>query len=94
MPPTSGFQIDDEALKLYGDMKLGSKDTRYFTMSVDKDAGLIKIVDRFKKTSDQEADFTQMLTCLSDSNCLFIILDMSVESKTGATKDQLFIISW
>lgn len=95
MPLNSGLKLCDEAVKLFGDMKIGSKSTRYFTLKLNDDNTCIDIEHKVPKTEiEQEKDFEELMNGLTETCGRFVLVDLKVSKANGSTSDQLYCIMW
>merc|ERR1719450_1239561 len=86
---SSGVQVKDECEKEFTEMKIRSSYS-YLIFKITDDKKYIEI----EKKGEKGASFAEFTACLPDNECRYAVLDVVIDTKSGATTNKLIFIAW
>jgi len=86
---SSGVQVNPECVSEFEEMKIRSK-YQYIIFKITADKKYIEIEEK----GEAGASFDQFKSKLPDGDCRYAVLDVQINTKSGATANKLIFIAW
>ena len=86
---SSGVQCDEECLKEFEQMKIRSS-YQYMVFKITDDKKSIVI----EKKGEKGASFDEFKSALPEGDCRYAVLDVEINTKSGATANKLIFVAW
>merc|ERR1712113_193468 len=86
---SSGVLCADECITAFNAMKL-RQESKYIIFKISDDKKSIIIESK----GDKSASFEDFTKSLEDNTCRYCMLDVEIETKSGATTNKLVFVSW
>jgi len=86
---SSGVQVNPDCIAEFDKMKIRSE-YQYLVFKITDDKKNIVI----EKKGDKGADFADFTSNLPDGDCRYAVLDVEIETKSGATANKLIFVAW
>jgi len=86
---SSGVQCDPSCVSEYEDMKIRSK-YQYIIFKITDDKKSIVI----EAKGEKGASFEDFKAALPDADCRYAVLDVEINTKSGATTNKLIFVAW
>lgn len=86
---SSGVQCSPECLTVFEEMKIRKKFS-YLIFKISDDKKFIEVEHK----GEAGASFDEFKTKLPDADCRYAVLDVEINTKSGATANKLIFIAW
>mmetsp|Transcript_23757 Transcript_23757/g.63662 ORF Transcript_23757/g.63662 Transcript_23757/m.63662 type:complete len:139 (-) Transcript_23757:176-592(-) len=86
---SSGVQVNADCLSEFESMKIRSS-YEYLIFKITDDKKFIEL----EKKGEKGASFEDFKACLPDNDCRYAVLDVEVNTKSGATTHKLIFVAW
>merc|ERR1719240_1098452 len=86
---SSGVQVDQECISEFEQMKIRSK-YQYIIYKITDDKKSIMIECK----GDKGASFDEFKSKLPDGDCRYAVLDVEINTKSGAVANKLIFVAW
>ena len=86
---SSGVQVNADCVEAFEEMKIRSK-YQYIIFKITDDKKFIEI----EKKGEKGASFADFTACLPDADCRYAVLDVEINTKSGATTNKLIFVAW
>jgi len=86
---SSGVQCDADCVEKFNQMKIRSA-SQYIIFKITDDKKSIVV----EHTGEKGASFEEFAAKLPDADCRYAVLDVEVNTKSGATTNKLIFIAW